>query len=381
MSLTGQADADPLAAPASLVPAVLAMGEELAAATAVLGACVELDTLALLGERAATAGLTRHGDRSCGGATRLVRALDGWLAVSLPRPDDLELLPAWLGGDDVDTLLAERPAAALVEAAVELGLAVASLGERTVADGPAIGVDARAERPAPGLLGDVLVADLSSLWAGPLAGHLLTAAGARVVKVESTRRPDGARSGPAAFYDLLHAGQEAAAFDLDDERERAMLRRLVATADVVIEASRPRALRQLGIDAEAAAADGTVWLSITGHGRSGRAGIRVAFGDDAAVAGGLVAGPTERPRFCGDAIADPLAGMVGALAVLECLRQGSGCVLDVAMAGVAAECARLPPPGAAWTGPVAPPRAREPAGIAPALGADTDVIVAELGLG
>ena len=109
--------------------------------------------------------------------------------------------------------------------------------------------------------------------------------------------------------------------------------------------------------------------------------MRVAFGDDAAVAGGLVAGPTDRPLFCGDAIADPLTGMLGALAVLECLRQGSGCVLDVAMAGVAAECARLPPPGAEWSGPVAPPRAREPAGIAPALGADTDAIVTELGLG
>ena len=269
MSLTGEADNDPLPAPASLVPAVLAMGEELAAATAMLGARVELDTLALLGERAATAGLTRHGDRSCGGATRLVRALDGWLAVSLPRPDDLELLPAWLGGDDVDTLVAGRPAAALVAAASELGLAVAALGERSVADGPVVGVDVRGEQRGSRLLGDVLVADLSSLWAGPLAGHLLTAAGARVVKVESTQRPDGARSGPAAFYDLLHAGQEAVAFDLDDERERAMLQRLVARADVVIEASRPRALRQLGIDAAAAAADGTVWLSITGYGRVG----------------------------------------------------------------------------------------------------------------
>ena len=72
MVLTGEADDDPLPAPASLVPAVMAMGEELAAATAELGAGVDLDTLALLGERAATAGLTRHGDRSCGGATRLV---------------------------------------------------------------------------------------------------------------------------------------------------------------------------------------------------------------------------------------------------------------------------------------------------------------------
>ena len=272
MSLTGRADADPLAAPASLVPAVLAMGEELAAATALLGACVWTSIpLALLGERAATAGLTRHGGRSCGGATRLVPALDGWLAVSLPRPDDVELLPAWLGGDDVDTLVGGRPAAALVVSAAELGLAVATLGERTRRRPGASASTPAASGPAPRLLGDVLVADLSSLWAGPLAG------------TSAQRRPAQGRQGgehasprrrpPRALprsTTCCTPARKSVALDLDDERERAVLRRLIAKADVVIEASRPRALRQLGIDAAAAAAEGTVWLSITGHGRSGR---------------------------------------------------------------------------------------------------------------
>src|SRR4029453_19173112 len=96
-----------------------------------------------------------------------------------------------------------------------------------------------------------LVVDLSSLWAGPLCAHLLGLQGARVVKVESTGRPDGARRGPAAFFDLLHGGPRGVARDLRDPAGAACLRRLLAAADVVVEASRPRALRQLGIEAEA----------------------------------------------------------------------------------------------------------------------------------
>jgi len=57
------------------------------------------------------------------------------------------------------------------------------------------------------------------------------------------------------------------------------LRALVAQADVVVEASRPRALEQLGIDAWSGGA--RVWVSITGHGRNEP--VRVGFGDDAAV--------------------------------------------------------------------------------------------------
>ena len=380
MALTGSADGEPLAPPASLVPAVSAMGDELAALTSALGEAVELDATALLGERAAIAGLTRRGRCSCGGGTRLVRTLDGWLAIALPRPEDLELVPAWLGGTEVAAIVGGRRTRPLVEAAIELGLAVAAVGERDAADGPPLRVDTCPRDRTPRPLGELLVVDLSSLWAGPLAGHLLALAGARVVKVESKRRPDGARRGPEAFYDLLHAGQDSVALDLRDDGEVRVLRRLVAAADVVIEASRPRALEQLGVDAAATVAGGAIWLSITGHGRDGPAGARVAFGDDAAVAGGLVAGPVDAPVFCADAVADPLTGLLGAVAVLDHVRRGQSALIDVSMAGVAAWCAHAPPDVGRWDGPVAPPRARRPAGAAAALGADTEAVLAALGL-
>ena len=69
---------------------------------------------------------------------------------------------------------------------------------------------------------------------------------------------------------------------------------------------------------------------------------RPAFGDDAAVAGGLVGAAADGPVFCGDAIADPLSGLEAARAVGESLRRGGGEVIDVSMAQVAAGYAALP---------------------------------------
>src|SRR5439155_9478909 len=102
------------------------------------------------------------------------------------------------------------------------------------------------------------------------------------------RRPSGARAGAAAFYDLLNARKRSAVLDFGDARDAALLAALLASADMLIESARPRALAQLGVDAEAfvAARAGRVWLSITGYGRGDPAPGRVAFGDDAAVAAG-----------------------------------------------------------------------------------------------
>ena len=200
------------------------------------------------------------------------------------------------------------------------------------------------------------------MWAGPLCARVLGLAGLRVVKVESTGRPDGARRGHAGFFDWLHGGHESVALDLGSEGGRAALRRLVAQADVVVEASRPRALAQLGIDAEAAVAarPGTTWVSITGYGRSGPGAGRVAFGDDAAVAGGLVAYDAEGlPVFCADAVADPITGLHAAAAALASVAAGGGHLIDVPMAGaVAAACANPAPPAAAVAAPG--PGARPP---------------------
>jgi CoA-transferase family III len=385
MWLTGRPGGAHLGAPAGVIAGLDAAARALRRASAALGSTVEVDGPALLGERAALAGLGRGGTTSCGGATRLLRGLDGWLALSLPRPDDVELLPAWLGvltagtvpWEDVGTAVARRAVAELTATGAELGLAVATLGERR--PGGAAVTATRLRGPAPPARRPLRVVDLSSLWAGPLCTHLLGAAGLEVIKVESTRRPDGARAGPPVFFDLLNAGKASFAVDFTAVDGRAALLRLLTTADVIVEASRPRALEQLGVDIATLAATGRlqVWASITAHGRSGAGRGRIGFGDDAAVAGGLIGIDDGGPTFLADAIADPATGLVAGAAILDRLRAGGRWLLDVALAGVAARLAVGERAGG--DAPVAAPRARPPAGRAAACGADTARILAGLG--
>lgn len=500
MALTGRPGGPGLGPPPGFVARLRAVGETIARCSSQLGRPVDVDVLALLGERAALAGLRRGGAVSCGGAARLLPTADGWLAVNLPRPDDLDLVPAWLADLAFPTATAspDRPeggaggwperithrngtqsapaplrpvarrleagprqlsgpprevvlrpegaaggvasgvwaaiarvvatggAEPLAERARLLGLAVAALpGAPEVAPtacGPLAGLPVAATAAGAGVplvsttaavppvtlaplrpLGRLLVVDLSSLWAGPLCTHLLQAAGARVVKVESIHRPDGARLGPAAFFDLLHAGQESVAVDFRTADGRAALRRLIEAADVVVEGSRPRALEQLGISAEAVLWPDTgspsgaaaaprggprVWLSITGYGRTAPGRDWVAFGDDAAVAGGLVARDDAGPCFLADAVADPCAGLAAAAATLAALAAGGRWLLDVSLGDVAAHLAApsgspagstargvaLPPAGLV----AEPPRARTPKGRAPLVGEHTDALLAEL---
>jgi hypothetical protein len=375
MSLTGRPDGAALGPPGGLVARLAAVGRELRDAARAVDARLDVDPLALLAERAAITGLHRRGATSVGGATRLLRTADGaWIAVSLARPDDVALVPAWLEvdvpGDPWAVIEAEvgaRTATAVVDRARLLGLPAAVLGEANGRREPIAATHCGALDPIIHLRG-VTVVELASLWAGPLCGSLLHAAGASVTKVESIARPDGARRGPPALFDLLNAGKASMAVDLHTADGVARLADLVRSADVVIEGSRPRALEQLGIRAADVLTDGDtrVWASITGHGRQDGARDWVAFGDDAAVAGGLVAHDDEGPVFCADAVADPLAGVASAGAVLQALAAGDRCLLDVSLSAVAAAFAgpTLPvPPGTR----VAEPTAREPAGTGPPL--------------
>jgi crotonobetainyl-CoA:carnitine CoA-transferase CaiB-like acyl-CoA transferase len=386
MALTGRPGGPPLVAPAgiALAAAMALWADDLATATGRLGRVVRVDGPALLGERAALAGLSRQGRASAGGATRLVPVADGWMALALARADDVAALAAWLevevDEDDpwpaVVAAARARPGAALVERGRLLGLPCSVLGSVRDAVAPrrvALAGDEGAP-PVPALDGLVVV-DLSSLWAGPLCTDLLRRAGARVVKVESARRPDGARSGPAPFFDLLNAGKESVAVDLEAPGGVAALVGWLERADVVVESSRPRALAQLGIDPCAVAAAGRlrVWLSITAYGRPAPMGEWVGFGDDTAVAAGLVAWDDAGPCFCADAAADPATGLRAALAVVDHLATGGRWLLDVALARVAAAAlagGRVAGAGRSWSGPVAAPRARPVPGAGPALGAD-----------
>ncbi len=403
MALTGDADGPPRFAWGPLASAARGAGMALAALAPGRG-FEDLDAAALLAERAALFGLSRQGSVSCGGSARLLPARDGWLALNLPRDDDWEMLSAWLETElaepaarrdwtAVARALAERMADPLVLRGREIGLAVARAVRAPAA--PLAPLRLERESRASGARPRPRVLDLSTLWAGPLAGSLLAQAGFEVVKVESPNRPDGARRGEASFFDLLNADKHACALELADPRDRETFVRLLDSADIVLESARPRALAQLGIDARAwvDARPGRIWASITGYGREHE---WIAFGDDAAIAAGLGFDPVREsaaPRFCGDAIADPLTGLTTAVAILALRHRGRGGLLSLALADVAAHAAAhatdsasdsgsalasltLPLEyragewqvhgGTGWT-PVAAPRARTPRGRAPAL--------------
>ena len=152
----------------------------------------------LLGERGSNGNYTINGTTSAGlGGSRLLATRDkGWFALSLIRDADRELIPALFGDSAVDG----RDWQAIAEAAKQhdcrellargrdLGLPVASADEQPAC--PAIEVLTRGSRRERNPAHRPLVIDLSAIWAGPLAGHLLWLAGADVVKVESLSRPD-----------------------------------------------------------------------------------------------------------------------------------------------------------------------------------------------
>ena len=242
-------------------------------------------------------------------------------------------------------------------------------------------------------LRDAKVVDLSVMWAGPLCGDLLARAGAQVVKVESSSRPDGARLGLPEFYELLNGQKRHRSIGFDASEGRAELLGLLQNADIVITSCRPRALEQMGIGPhDVVRQSGVIWAAITGYGWE--QGHKVAFGDDAAAAGGLVCHaerssqeaelasgdaadhfentdglsshirPARRrsdvadhfesegelserksgressegilPCFIGDAIADPLTGVTAAATVMEQWLSGSPGFLDISMVGSAA---------------------------------------------
>ena len=341
------------------------------------GRPVRVDAEELITGRAALLGLDPPARISSGGASRLLAAADGWCALTLSRAEDLEAVPAMLDlrqvGDPWESLAAAAvrcPAGDFVVRARLLDMPAAVLGEVAPSSPNIIAHNG----PSGRAVTDLVVVDMSSMWAGPLCGRLLAAAGATVIKVETPARPDGTRSGDRRFFDWMNS-EKLSFSTMFESRD---LARLLRAADVVIEGSRPRALARRGLSAEQVPArPGRIWLRISGYGSEHPQ--RVAFGDDAAVAGGLVIPREDGPMFCGDAIADPLTGLTATAALLDALTRGGGVIIDVALAAVAAVHAGSPDNGVEDCRPRMPELAARPAHE---LGADNarvrDLIEARL---
>jgi hypothetical protein len=348
MALTGQANGPPTLCP---VPLARCADDTLDAFRWELGRDVlpGVSGHHLLTERAALAGLQRRGSQSTSGHCRLLTSTDGVVAVNLARDSDWELVPAWLQQagpfqwSGIASAVSGMATQILVERARLLGLAVTNAAWIPSDACPWQSFAQLGQPVARNNTDSPVVVDLTALWAGPLCSHLWQQAGARVIKVESEQRPDGSRNGDPAFFQRLNAGKEEITLPLHRAAGHRALLELISEADILLESSRPRALRQMGIRAEELLQSqaGLTWVSITGYGREDPESNWVAFGDDAGAAAGLSAilhAVTGEWLICADAIADPLTGLHAALAGWHYWRAGGGGLVALSLERTVRHC-------------------------------------------
>jgi crotonobetainyl-CoA:carnitine CoA-transferase CaiB-like acyl-CoA transferase len=188
-----------------------------------------------------------------------------------------------------------------------------------------------------GPLAGLRVLDLSRVLAGPLCTQVLADLGAEVVRVERPGSGDDTRAwgppwaqGPAgresAYYLSANRGKRSVAADLGSMEGRALVRRLAAEADVLVENFAPGKLDGWGLGYEALAAGnpGLVFCSITGYGSNGPEAGRPGYDFAVQARSGWMAvtgEPDGVPVKAGVAVVDVLTGQYAAIGVLAALRE------------------------------------------------------------
>jgi formyl-CoA transferase len=197
-----------------------------------------------------------------------------------------------------------------------------------------------------GPLAGVRVLELGSLIAGPFCAKTLADFGAEVVKVEPPgdgdplRRWRRMRNGVSLWWQVQSRNKRSITLDLRKPEGQAVVRRLAARSDVLIENFRPGAMERWNLGWERLSADNPklVMVRISGYGQSGPYRDRPGFAAIAEAVGGLryVTGYPDRPPVrpnlsIGDTLAS-LHGVIGALLALRHIQAGGGGqVIDVAL--------------------------------------------------
>ena len=194
------------------------------------------------------------------------------------------------------------------------------------------------------------VLDMTAFWAGPSCTHPLALLGAEVIHLESTRRLDGTRMLGAAMtedrwwerspiFSALNTNKKSMTLDIQSERGMDLLRRLIATTDVIVENYTPRVLDQAGLTFEALRAirDDIILVRMPGFGLDGPWRDNAAFAytiEDASGLTWLTGYPDEKPLepYC---VGDPNAGIHALAGLLLALhhrrRTGQGVMVEAAM--------------------------------------------------
>ena len=193
----------------------------------------------------------------------------------------------------------------------------------------------------------IRVLDLTNVLAGPFCCHHLAHLGAEVIKVEATGRGDLARQlgadpdlnakGMGVSFLAQNAGKKSVTVNLKHRDGKALFRRLVATADVVVENFRPGVMDRLGVGYDTLKEDrpDLVYCAISGFGQDGPWVHRPAYDQIIQGASGVmsITGDTSSaPLRVGYPIADTVGGMTAAFAVAAALNASPrGAFIDVSM--------------------------------------------------
>jgi formyl-CoA transferase/CoA:oxalate CoA-transferase len=193
----------------------------------------------------------------------------------------------------------------------------------------------------------ITVLDLTRVLSGPYCTMILGDLGARVIKIEQPGKGDDTRawgppflSGESAYFLSVNRNKESVTLDFKKPEGRAILERLLAKADVVVENFRPGTLAKLGLDYSAVAPrlPRLIYCSISGFGQTGPRRREAGYDAVMQAEGGLmsITGAADgQPFRLGVAIADIASGMFAAHGIMAALfareRTGQGQAVDIAM--------------------------------------------------
>ena len=200
--------------------------------------------------------------------------------------------------------------------------------------------------PSSGPLAGLKVLEMGTLIAGPYCARLMAEFGAEVVKVETPGEGDPLRKwrklheGNSLWWYAQARNKKSIAINLREPDGQAVVRRLAAGADIVVENFRPGALEKwgLGYDRLSAENPGLIMVRLSGFGQTGPYKDRPGFGAIGESMGGMryITGhPDRAPVRVGISIGDSLAAMFGVIGALMALhhrgKSGRGQVVDVAL--------------------------------------------------
>jgi len=201
---------------------------------------------------------------------------------------------------------------------------------------------------ASGPLSGLKVIELAHIMAGPVCGQLLADMGADVIKVEKVPGGDDTRrmippevDGESAAFMILNRNKRGTAINLKSEAGKVVLRKLLSTADVVIENFRVGTMERLGLGYETLRQQnpGLIYCQITGFGRTGPYAERAGFDLIAQGISGLMSvtgeGAGRPPIKAGVPVGDISAGILSAMGILAAyihrLKSGEGQLVDTSL--------------------------------------------------